>query len=87
MLAMAEELQIDKTAEAVSARNCARHLSRVMQSFSEAREFGTCGTDEPMDKETALAMVASGECALTEAVAAITALKAQIQIAKSRTEK
>ena len=33
MLAMAEELQIDKTAEAVSARNCARHLSRVMQSF------------------------------------------------------
>ena len=33
MLAMAEEPQIDKTAEAVSARNCARHLSRVMQSF------------------------------------------------------
>ena len=84
MLAMAEQLQIDKTAEAVSARNCARHLSRVMQSFSEAREFGRCGTDEPMDKYTAVAVVASGESALTGAASAITALKARVQMAKSR---
>ena len=83
-LGVAEQLQIDKSPEAMSCRNCARHLSRVMAHFAEAREFGTCGTDEPMDKDTALAVVASGETALTEAVAAITALKTQAQIAKSR---
>ena len=84
LLQTAEQLQIDKVPEAVSLRNCARHLSRCMAQFNEAREFGTCGTDEPMDRDTALAVVASGESCLSETVSAITALKAQVQIRKSR---
>ena len=84
LLQTAEQLQIDKVLEAVSLRNCARHLSRCMAQLNEAREFGTCGSDEPMDNDAALAVVASGESCLSETVAAITTLKAQVQTRKAR---